>query len=70
MPPRYINGDMPSATTIMTMRPRSASVPTESSRRTLRSGTSRVLSTDSDCPGQLKASQAPMSSENARVSVP
>ena len=52
------------------MRPRSASVPTESSRRTLRSGTSRVLSTDSDCPGQLKASQAPMSSENARVSVP
>ena len=70
MPPRYMNADVPSMPAIMATRPISAMPPTASSAsRTLRSKWISLFA-PSWFDGHTKASHAPMSRLNARVSVP
>ena len=70
MPPWYMKPEKPSMKAIMPMMPTSAMTPITSRKLMMREGTLRVPSSVSAWPGQKSASHAPMSSEQARVSVP
>ena len=69
-PPRYMNPDIPLMNTHMATIPASATTPAMSRFRTAEGETSCVDSSVSCTPGHTNESQAPMSNENARVSVP
>ena len=69
-PPRYRKGENPFENTTSSSKPASAAAPTPSSTERSRFVRRTPLLAPSRCDGHTNASHAPMSSENARVSVP